>query len=365
MARFYTSRIVNLNILLVFCFDIFPKPIYVQNTTQPTAASVQISILHWLSPEPLLWSALDAYLTTRMTAPQNSSDTSSKGNISPTEYFPTAEALQEVRGKLKISLSNGIFAKHSLEENIALVKRLGFENLEFNMKSVEENDEDSVYTAKKLIDSYGLNCLTLHAATLHVGDESDLPKAIYYGRVSAEFAHKLSAPILVVHSNVSRKLPEDLRRKFLKEVFRKLVPYAKRLNLRFALENLSYASSGYGKNVAELEEVLEVIGDKAMGITLDFCHATATGQTYSLLEKYHGKLCNVHISNRAHKPFEAETPNLNAFLAKLHECRYDGPLTIELSQKCTLEEVCKTKAVIESILSRNARGTAAVDASKL
>jgi len=86
---------------------------------------------------------------------------------------------------MKISLSNGIFAKRSLEENIDLIKELGFENLEFNMKSVEENDEDSVYTAKNLIDSYGLNCLTLHAATLHMRDESDLPKAIYYGKVSA------------------------------------------------------------------------------------------------------------------------------------------------------------------------------------
>ena len=43
--------------------------------------------------------------------------------------------------KLKLSLSNGIFAKYALEENIAAVSKLGFENLEFNMKCVEVEDD--------------------------------------------------------------------------------------------------------------------------------------------------------------------------------------------------------------------------------
>ncbi len=252
---------------------------------------------------------------------------------------------------MNLSLSNGVFSEFSLEENIAMLDSLGFQNLEFNMKSVEEEDEESVYTAKKLVASRRLNCLTLHAATLHVKKESELPKAQYYVRVSADFASKLSAPILVVHSNVSRKLPENERNEYLAKIFKELTPYAKSLSIKLALENLSYASSGYGKNVSELEEVLRVIDDGAMGITLDFCHAEATGQTLSLLEKYHKRLCNVHISNRAHKPFREETPNLKKFLTKLHEYGYDGPLTLELSRKCTLEEIRKTKSIIEKALN--------------
>ena len=116
---------------------------------------------------------------------------------------------------MKLSLSNGVFCKCSLEENLKNVRQLGFENLEFNMKCVEEEDEDSVYVAKKLMDAYELNCLTLHAATLHVKTEDEIPKAFYYGMVSADFAHKLSAPILVVHSNVSRKLRQSQRNEFL------------------------------------------------------------------------------------------------------------------------------------------------------
>jgi sugar phosphate isomerase/epimerase len=216
---------------------------------------------------------------------------------------------------------------------------------------VEEEDEDAVYSAKRLIDSYGLNCLTVHAATLHVNNETEIPKALYYGRVSADFASTLSAPILVIHSNVSRRLPKNLRNKFLTQIFKKLIPYAKNLNLRLSLENLSYASSGYGKNVTELEEILGVIGDEGMGITIDFCHAEATGTTLSLLERYKTRLSNIHISNRAHKPFIEETPNLKAFITKLKDYGYNGALTIELSSNCSNQEILQTKKTIEKAIS--------------
>jgi sugar phosphate isomerase/epimerase len=252
---------------------------------------------------------------------------------------------------LRLSLSNGIFCKRALEENIAEVKRLGFENLEFNMKSIEVEDDVSIYNARKLVEAHGLRCLTLHAATLHVKDEVEVHRAVHYGKISLEFARKLSAPVMVVHSNIARKLPHQQRNNVLEAIFNELSAYAKNLNVKLALENLSYASSGYGKNVAELEEILNVIDeDAAMGFTLDFCHAEATGQTFALLEKYHERLCNVHMSNRAHKPFETATPTLTDFMTKLREYSYEGPITLELSRKCTTTEILRTKAMFEEML---------------
>jgi len=260
------------------------------------------------------------------------------------------------RGRnLKLSLSNGIFSKQALADNLACVRRLGFDNLEFNMKCVEEEDEECVHVAKKLIDSYGLECLTVHAATIHVQNEDEIAKALYYGKVSADFAHTLSSPVLVVHSNVSRRLPENVRNKFLAKIFKELHRYAESLSIKLALENLSYASSGFGKNVVELEEILRAVDDGVMGVTLDFCHAEASGQTVSLLEKYGKRLLDVHLSNRAHKPFDAETPSLNAFIAKLQHCGYAGPLTIEVNSKCTFEEVLRTKMIIQKSLNRSAQ----------
>ena len=253
---------------------------------------------------------------------------------------------------MKVSLSNGVFSSLPLSENLASVRQLGFGGLEFNMKSVEKQADDSPLPAKKLVAACGLKCLTLHAASLNVQREGEVATAIYYGLVSADFAHALSAPIMVVHSNVSRKLPEEQRLRFLAEIFGELNRCAKKLHLRLALENLSYASSGYGKNVAELEEIFSVIDDGTMGFTLDFCHATATGQTSQLLEAFHDRLCNVHLSNRAHKPFTAENQNLNIFLKSLRDYGYGGPLTLELSRKCAHQEILRTKATVEESLSR-------------
>lgn len=89
---------------------------------------------------------------------------------------------------------------------------------------------------------------------------------------------------MTVHSNIARKLPETQRPSVLEAVFGELLPFAKTLNVKLALENLSYASTGYGKNVTELEEIYNIIDRKSeMGFTLDFCHAEATGQTSALL----------------------------------------------------------------------------------
>ena len=39
---------------------------------------------------------------------------------------------------MKLSLSNGIFSKMGIKENFATVRQLGFENIEFNMKSIKK-----------------------------------------------------------------------------------------------------------------------------------------------------------------------------------------------------------------------------------
>ncbi|MEM2099217.1 MAG: sugar phosphate isomerase/epimerase family protein [Candidatus Bathyarchaeia archaeon] len=245
-----------------------------------------------------------------------------------------------------------MFSKLPLALNLACAWQLGFDKVEFNMKCVERESTDCIYTVRRLLGEYGLECSSVHAATLHVENESEVPTAIYYGKVSADFVYTLSSPVLVVHSNVSRRLPTNLRRRFMAQIFAEIRGYAERLGVRLALENLSYASSGFGKNVAEIEEILNVVDDGSMGLTLDFCHAEATGQTMNILGKFARRLLNVHLSNRAHRPFAGDSPRLNEFLLKLEEIGYGGPLTLELSPKSNFEEILKTKIIVQKTLNR-------------
>jgi sugar phosphate isomerase/epimerase len=158
---------------------------------------------------------------------------------------------------------------------------------------------------------------------------------------------------MTVHSNVSKKLSREVRERCLREVFGEIKPFAKSLGIKLSLENLSYTSTGFGKNVEQLEEVLGVIDQEGeMGITFDLCHALETKEVDNLLEVYGRRVCNVHMANKAHKPFTEEPPELTSFLNKLHGYGYAGPITLELVHDTSMEKIAKTKALFEKILKK-------------
>jgi sugar phosphate isomerase/epimerase len=252
---------------------------------------------------------------------------------------------------MKLSLSNGIFSKLPVNENFAAVKELGFQNVEFNMKSIKKEHDTDVYREQKALAASGLNCLTLHSAVLHVKDPIEVHQAVYYGKISLECARALHAPLMTVHSNVSKTLPRDVRDDCLAEVFGEIKPFAKKLGIGLALENLSFNSTGFGKNVEQLEEILGVIDpQREMGVTFDLCHALETKVLDELLDKYARRVCNVHMANKSHVPFMEKKPELTHFLSILHDCDYAGPITLELKHGTSIEDMAKTKTFFDSLL---------------
>ncbi len=252
---------------------------------------------------------------------------------------------------MKLSLSNGIFSKLRINENFAAAKQLGFHDLEFNMKSIKKEHDTDVYREQKALAASGLNCLTLHSAVLHVKDPIEVHQAVYYGKISLECARALHAPLVTVHSNVSKKLPRQVREKCLKEVFGGIKPFAEKLGIKLSLENLSFNSTGFGKNVEQLEEVLGVIDPEGeMGITFDLCHALETKVVDELLEKYGRRICNVHMANKSHVPFMETKPELTHFLSALHGYGYEGPITLELKEGTSMDDIAKTKAFFDKLL---------------
>ena len=252
---------------------------------------------------------------------------------------------------MKLSLSNGIFSKLGVLENFAAVKRLGFENIEFNMKSVRKEHDTDVHREQKALVASGLNCVSLHSAILHIKDPVEVHQAVYYGKISLECARALHAPLVTIHSNVSIKLPKQVREQCLREIFGEITPFAKRLGIKLSLENLSCNSTGFGKNFEELEEVLRVIDPEGqMGITFDLCHALESKEVDNLLAAYGRRVCNVHMANKGHKPFTEKTTELTRFLSELHGYDYDGPITLELERKTPIGDIVKTGALFEKLL---------------
>lgn len=221
------------------------------------------------------------------------------------------------------------------------------------MKSIKKEHDTDVYREQKALSTSGLNCITHHAAVLHVKDPIEVHQAIYYGKISLECAKALNAPLMTVHSNISKKLTRQIREKCLRDIYKEINPFAEKLGIKLSLENLSFNSTGFGKNVEQIDEILAVIDLKGkMGITFDLCHALETKVTDSLLEAYGKRICNVHMANKSHKPFVQTTPELTNFLNALHSYSYDGPITLELNQNTSMEEIAKTKILFEDLLQK-------------
>lgn len=254
---------------------------------------------------------------------------------------------------MKLSLSNGIFSKLAINENFNAAKKLGFKNIEFNMKSIKKEHDTDIYREQKALSTSGLNCITHHAAVLHVKDPIEVHQAVYYGKISLECAKALNAPLMTVHSNISKKLTKRDRERCLREIYGEIKPFAEKLGVKLSLENLSFNSTGFGKNAEQIDEVLGVIDPKGeMGITFDLCHALETKVMNSLLEAYGKRVCNVHMANKSHKPFIQTTPELTSFLNALHNYSYDGPITLELNHNTSIEEIAKTKIFFEDLLQK-------------
>ncbi|MGD6805765.1 MAG: sugar phosphate isomerase/epimerase family protein [Candidatus Bathyarchaeia archaeon] len=254
---------------------------------------------------------------------------------------------------MKLSLSNGIFSKLRINQNFAAVKQLGFHNIEFNMKSIKKEHDTDVYREQKALEASGINCLTLHSAVLHVKDPIEIHQAVYYGKISLECARALNAPLMTVHSNVSKKLSIQVREYCLKEIFGEIKPLAKKYGVKLSLENLSFNSTGFGKNVEQIEEVLNVIDPEGeMGITFDLCHALETNVVDELLDKYGGRVCNVHMANKFHAPFLEAKPELIHFLETMHNYGYEGPITFELKAGTSMQDIAKTKTLFNALLEK-------------
>jgi sugar phosphate isomerase/epimerase len=274
-----------------------------------------------------------------------------KVGFSPRTSKPKAE---QQRGlTLQLSLSNGIFSKQGVSENFEAVKKLGFKTVEFNMKSIKKEHDTDVYREQRALKASGLICLTHHSAVLHVKDPIEVHQAVYYGKISLECAKALGAPLMTVHSNISKKLPREVRGQCLREVFNEIIPFAKHYGIKLSLENLSFNSTGYGKNVEQLEEILSVIDPKSeMGITFDLCHALETNVMDSLLDHFGSRVCNVHMANKSHEPFTQSTPELTRFLDGLHGYGYKGPITLELAHDTTIEQIAQTKLFFDRLLKK-------------
>ncbi len=250
---------------------------------------------------------------------------------------------------LKISISTWAFSSYPLRYNFELPLKLGFKNIEFNPLCIEREANESIETVKGLIEYYGLKCLSMHSAGIYVTSKEEIDKAIHYGELSVKFASYLSSPILVVHSYVSNKLKKEKKKLFLSKIFQKILDVSDAYGVEVTLENLSRRSSGYGRNIQEIGDILGTIQND-LSLTLDISHLNNWREAASYVENF--KIKNLHVSQRDHQPLDSASHELSALIRELYAREFRGPVTIELRPDVSLKDIKKTKKLLEEVVCK-------------
>jgi sugar phosphate isomerase/epimerase len=166
-------------------------------------------------------------------------------------------------------------------------------------------------------------------------DEKRRLAAVGYAEEALELASKLGAKVVTIHGSqdpIAEGTRAD-RRAQARRSLADLVPKARALNLRLALETMPPEWLPAG--VDEAFDMVQDLDPEVVGFCLDTNHANLTGDLSGIVHALGPRLWNVHLSdNDGHKqqhwmPFKGVI-DWKAFLAALDEVDYRGPLHYEL-----------------------------------
>lgn len=244
---------------------------------------------------------------------------------------------------LRVSLSTACLAPLSLEATLHLAAEAGFEGVELVL--TPETARLGPEGVRALAQKYGLRIPTVHQRLMGLGRWTLAMRL----KEAAEMALRLGAECAVVHAPWART-PEA---RHFQEWLRALEGAQKALrgsSTRLAVENYTQSPTGaHSAFLSDPRALARFAQSYGLAITYDTCHAASAGldllATYALLKSL---IANIHLSDRRgilapfsdghlisvfthhQMPGAGDLP-LSAFLRRLQEDGYQGPVSVEVN----------------------------------
>lgn len=212
-------------------------------------------------------------------------------------------------------------------ETIKAIKNAGFKNVfvQWYDKEWEYSQEEQVKMCKEL----GLNIIFAHLGYQNINsiwEEGELgDNLVERYKKDIKDCKENGIPMVVMHLTSKTKAP--MYGEIGLERIKKIVNYAKELNVKVAFENTKI--KGY------LEYVLGNIKDDNVGICFDAGHCHVHFNDEFNFEFFKDRIFAVHLhdndkSDDLHLlPFDG-TIDWKNVIEKLKECNYNGPITLEI-----------------------------------
>lgn len=215
----------------------------------------------------------------------------------------------------------------SVLETIKAIKNAGFKNVfvQWYDKEWEYSQEEQVRMCKEL----GLNIIFAHLGYQNINsiwEEGEIGDSLVERyKKDIKDCKENGIPMVVMHLTSKTKAP--IYSEIGLERIKKIVNYAKELNVKVAFENTKI--KGY------LEYVLGNIKDDNVGICFDAGHCHVHFNDEFNFEFFKDRIFAVHLhdndkSDDLHLlPFDG-TIDWKNVIEKLKECNYNGPITLEI-----------------------------------
>ena len=217
--------------------------------------------------------------------------------------------------------------KVSIIETINSINNAGFKNVfvQWYDENLEYSQEEQVKLCKKL----GFNIIFAHLGYQNINsiweEGIDGDNLVKRYKKDIKDCKENGIPMVVMHLTSKKKAP--IYGEIGLNRIRKIIEYAKELNIKVAFENTKI--KGY------LEYVLEHIKDDNVGICFDAGHYHVHFDDEFNFEFFKDRIFAVHLhdndkSDDLHLlPFDG-TIDWKYVINKLKECDYNGPITMEL-----------------------------------
>lgn len=215
----------------------------------------------------------------------------------------------------------------SVIDTINSIKNANFKNV--FVQWYDEDWEHSQQEQVRLCKELELNIIFAHLGYQNINsiweDGNDGDALVERYKLDIKNCYENGIPMVVMHLT-SKKIAPKYGEIGLKRI-RKIVEYAKKLNVKVAFENTKI--KGY------LEYVLENIKDDNVGICFDSGHFHVHFNDEFNFEFFKDRIFAVHLhdndkSDDLHLlPFDG-TLDWKNVMNKLKECNYQGPITLEL-----------------------------------
>lgn len=220
--------------------------------------------------------------------------------------------------------------KENVIETIYSIKKAGFNNVfvQWYDEEWKVSQEEQVKLCKKL----GLNVIFAHLGYQNInciwkeGIEGE--KLVERYKNDIKECKKNNIPMVVMH--LTREKVAPMYNEIGLNRIRKIVECAKEIDVKIAFENTKI--KGY------LEYILENISEENVGICFDSGHNHAHFNDEFDFDFFKDRIFAVHLHDNDKTedmhllPFDG-TINWESIVAKLKECNYKGPITLELKYK--------------------------------